>query len=53
MPASSTPAMPVPPATLGALSAPGVSHRLVARPAGEMPHGVVAPLELVALVTRP
>jgi CBS domain-containing protein len=38
---------------LDALAAPGVSHLLVARAPGELPLGVVAPLDLVELVTRP
>ena len=36
-----------------ALAAPGVSHLLVSPVAGGTPHGVVAPLDLVELVTRP
>jgi CBS domain-containing protein len=36
-----------------ALAAPGVSHLLVSPVAGGTPHGVVAPLDLVDLVTRP
>jgi CBS domain-containing protein len=35
------------------LAAPGVSHLLVARAAGDPPMGVVAPLDLVDLVTHP
>jgi CBS domain-containing protein len=38
---------------LEALAAPGVTHLLVARSAGDLPQGVVAPLDLVDLVTRP
>jgi CBS domain-containing protein len=38
---------------LEALAAPGVSHLLVARRPGDLPQGVVAPLDLVDLVTRP
>ena len=36
-----------------ALSAPGVSHLLVSRAAGETPQGVVADIDVVALCTRP
>jgi CBS domain-containing protein len=36
-----------------ALAEPGVSHLLVCPVAGGTPHGVVAPLDLVELVTRP
>jgi hypothetical protein len=32
------------------LSAPGVSHLVVSRVAGEAPQGVVAPMDLVSLV---
>jgi CBS domain-containing protein len=35
------------------LAQAGVSHLLVARAAGDLPQGVVAPLDLVDLVTRP
>jgi CBS domain-containing protein len=38
---------------LDALAAPGVTHLLVSRAAGALPQGVVAPLDLVDLVTRP
>ncbi len=34
-----------------ALMTPGVSHLLVARTPGTPPHGVVAPLDLVELVS--
>ena len=35
-----------------ALSAPGVSHLLVSRSAGETPQGVVADIDVIALCTR-
>jgi len=35
------------------LEKPGVSHLLVRPAAGGAPHGVVAPMDLVELVTRP
>ena len=38
---------------LEALEAPGVTHLLVAPAGGGPPHGVVAALDLVDLVTRP
>ena len=38
---------------LAALAAPGVTHLLVADTPGGPPHGVVAPIDLVDLVTRP
>lgn len=37
---------------LEALAAPGVTHLLVAPVAGGAPHGVVAPIDLVDLVTH-
>lgn len=36
-----------------ALGTPGVSHLLVSPVAGGTPHGVVAPLDLLELMTRP
>jgi CBS domain-containing protein len=38
---------------LEALTAPGVTHLLVSGPTGGPPHGVVAAIDLVDLVTRP
>lgn len=38
---------------LEALAQPGVTHLLVGPMPGEAPHGVVAPIDLVDLVTRP
>jgi hypothetical protein len=35
------------------LAEPGVSHVLVRSANGDMPYGVVAPMDLVELVTRP
>lgn len=40
-------------AALEALEAPGVSHLLVAPAGGSAPHGVVAAIDLVDLVTHP
>jgi len=37
---------------VAALSAPGVSHLLVARAPGETPQGVVADVDVIALCTR-
>jgi predicted transcriptional regulator len=38
---------------LEALAAPGVTHLLVGPSAGGAPHGVLAPIDLVDLVTQP